>query len=66
MDIWYPYPNGGIWVVSDLFPFSQVVSARFLGRVVSALFHGWVVLGPNLGGESFWPDLFILGKQVRY
>ena len=35
-----------------------------LGRVVSALFHRWVVSARFLG--SFRPDLFIVGKQVRY
>ena len=46
-----------IWVVSVLFPFGQVVSARFLGwvvsaqlgRVVSAQFHRWVVSARFLG-----------------
>ena len=59
-----------IRVVSVLFPFGQVVSAQ----VLSAGFPGWVVsarfkggsFGPDSKGESIRPDIFILGKQLRY
>ena len=66
----YSYITERIRIVSVLFPFGQVVSARVvptrflglvvsavLGRVVSALFHWWVVLVRFWG--SFRADLFI-------